>query len=382
MRKPKKICFVSFDPEFFGGSSLLLKNFIKYLKQKRKKYNIVWVYPGKTNEKRKIDNIEYISIRSGGFYPIGKIIFDLRLLKFFSDNKFDLVNIHNEGGIWVSFLKKRKLSKQIISTFHGSEFFYYRNMLKQFGPVKKSIFFPILLISYLFDGFRVRNSDKIICVSEHVKKELESLYGKIENMEVIRTGVDLEKFKPRDKGKARKKLKLEKDKIYGLYVGRGGYWTKGLDKIINLSKEIYKLKKNYRLLIIGANREKVKHLLDEKFIIFLSPQNREKMPYYYNSADIFFNLSRYEGGAPTLVTSEAMASGCLIVTDKQANQEIIEDGVNGLIIENNYKKEAKRVLSIFKNKKKKKTIIKNALKTIKKLSLEKWGRKYLNIFLN
>ena len=112
-------------------------------------------------------------------------------------------------------------------------------------------------------------------------------------------------------------------------------------------------------------------------MISFPPQSREKLPYYYNSADIFFNMSRYEGGAPTLVTSEAMSSGCLVVCSKDSNQEIIEGGKNGLIVEKWGKKEAKKILNNKNNKK----ILLNSMKTIKEISLEKWRKKYLNKLL-
>jgi len=80
----------------------------------------------------------------------------------------------------------------------------------------------------------------------------------------------------------------------------------------------------------------------------------------------FFCMSRYEGGAPTLVTSEAMASGCLVVCSKDSEQEIIEDKKNGLIIEEFGEKDAEKVLEILKDKKKKEEMIKNSIKNNKR----------------
>ncbi|MBU1200869.1 MAG: glycosyltransferase, partial [Nanoarchaeota archaeon] len=107
---------------------------------------------------------------------------------------------------------------------------------------------------------------------------------------------------------------------------------------------------------------------------------REDMPDYYNSSDIFFSMSRCEGGAPTMVTSEAMASGCLIVTDKEANQEIIEDGGNGVLISGEYPQEAERILGIIKDRRKLDQIIRGSLKSARGLCLEIWGKRYLEIF--
>ncbi|MEM4325818.1 MAG: glycosyltransferase family 4 protein [Candidatus Pacearchaeota archaeon] len=213
-----------------------------------------------------------------------------------------------------------------------------------------------------------------------MKDELEYLYGRRKEVYVIRTGVDLNIFKPRNKILAKKKLGLEKNKIYGLYIGRGGYWMKGLDKTISLSKEIFNKNQNFRLLVIGADIEKVRRFLDNRFVIFLPPQTQNKIYYYYNASDIFFCLSRYEGGGPTLVTSEAMASGCLIVTDEEAKQEVLNSS-NSIIVKDNYSKEAEKIIKILNNKKEKNQIISNVLRDVKKLSLENWASNSLKIIL-
>ena len=71
-----------------------------------------------------------------------------------------------------------------------------------------------------------------------------------------------------------------------------------------------------------------------------------------------------------------MASGCLLICSKDAEQEIIENGKNGLMINNFDKNDAEKILEFLKDEKKKKSIIKNSIKTIKELSLEKWGKRY------
>ena len=75
--------------------------------------------------------------------------------------------------------------------------------------------------------------------------------------------------------------------------------------------------------------------------------------------------------------SEAMASGCLVICSKSSRQEIIDDEKEGIIIGEEYGMETKRILSILNDKKKLNNIIKNSQKKIKELSLEKWGKRYL-----
>ncbi|MCK5624625.1 glycosyltransferase family 4 protein [Candidatus Pacearchaeota archaeon] len=364
------------DPNFLGGLALYQKNLISCLS---KDVNLSLIYKGSENKKKIDKEVNFFQIKAPDISFIGNFIFEFKVRNFLKRNKFNLLNSHGFTGLWMESSKK---NTKLIHTYHGSTYHFYKNHLKRFNKLKRILFYPILIIPYFIERFPMKKANQVICVSEHVKNDLINLHGTRKNIDVIRTGVDLKDFKLRDKKKVRKKLILDEKKIYGLYVGRGGFWTKGLDKVINLSKEIYKLDNNFRLIIIGAEKNKVKHLLNNRFTIFLPPQQRKDILYYYNASNIFFSMSRCEGGAPTMVTSEAMASGCLIVTDKEANQEIFKDKINGLILSGDYVKEGKRILKAIKNKKEMKKIINNSLKTIKNLSLEKWGKKYLNLLIN
>ncbi|HIH51956.1 MAG TPA: glycosyltransferase family 4 protein [Nanoarchaeota archaeon] len=378
--KNKKICFVTINanPEFLGGYVLYHKNLIKYLQRNFKNLEINWVYLGKENRNFSKNGVHYFELKTNklnSFLGIGN---NFCLAKFFKKNYFDVIN--SIGGLWTYFYKKKK-NQRIIQTFHGTVYYFNKNHLKRFNLFQKFLIFPLLLKSWFVERPH-KKVDKIICVSEKVKKQAIKLYSfEDKQVSVIRTGVDLKEFKQRDKSKAKKFLNLNKDYFYGLYVGGGGYWTKGLDRAINLGKEIYQLDNSFRLLVIGPDYEKVKPLLNEPFIVFLKKIPREKMSFYYSASDLFFCMSRYEGGAPTLVVSEAMASGCLLVCSKDSEQEIVEDNKTSLIIEKFDKSDAKRILEAYKSKVLKNEIIKNSFKKINELSLEKWGKKTAEVLL-
>ncbi len=368
-----KICFINTasPPDFLGGSSLFHRNLVTYLRSNHKEIDITWLYFGDEKEEYIKDGVKYIKLKSPKSYSPFSLRKNLALSGFFKENFFDIINTLEDP--WLYFYKKR--DQGIVRAYHGTMFSFYKNYYGRFGWMKK-IFLTLFLIVCWLSEVPNKKVDKFICVSEKVKRQVEKLYGEKNNIAVVRTGVDVRNFKPRDKSETKKRLGLDKTKTYGLYVGRGGYWTKGLDRVINLSEEIYKKNKNYRLLVVGADEEKVKHLLKKEFTILLPPQTRDKLPDYYNSAEVFFCLSRCEGGAPTLVTSEAMASGCFVVCSKDSEQEIIKDKENGLIVERFDEKDAEEILSIINNRKEKEKIIKNSMKTIKELSLEKWGERY------
>jgi len=364
------------DPNYLGGLGVYQSNLISHL---NKKANVSLIYKGLENKDYLYKGVKYFQIKSPEIAFIGNFIFEFKVRNFLKKNKFDIINSHGFTGLWMRSLKG---STKLVHTYHGSTYHFYKNHLKRFSKIKRILFSPILLIPFFVERAPMKKADKVICVSNHVRKELIELHGIRRKIKSINTGVDLKDFKQKDRKEVKERLRFNKDNFYGLYVGRGGFWTKGLDKVINLSKEIYKLNNNFKLIVIGAEINKVKHLLDKRFTILFPPLQRKDIPNYYNVSDIFFSMSRCEGGAPTMVTSEAMASGCLVVTDKEANQEIFKDGKNGLIIKGNYKKDAKRILNTLKDKKEMKNLISNSLKTIKNLSLNKWAKKYIDYLIN
>lgn len=373
-----KICFVGENPETVGGMSLFQRNLIDYLKNNEESFDITWIHRSDKDKEEVVKGIKYVGISLPAVFLLKDIIFNKKVKRYLEKNYFDIVNSHAIWGNWMKSYKKKKIQK-LINTYHGTTYYFYKNHMGRFGCFKKMLYSPLLVFGYFYEKFPMKKADKIICVSDKVKKQVEDLYGKRKNIFVVRTGVDLKEFKLRKKDEVRVKLNLDEKKFYGLYIGGGGYWTKGLDRVVSLGKEIFRVNKDFRLLVIGPNYEKVGHFLKEPFIIFLENITREKMPFYYSASDIFFCMSRYEGGAPTLVVSEAMASGCLLVCSKDSEQEIIKDKENGLIISEFGKKDAKKILEVYKNKKLTEKIIKNSFETVKDLSLEKWGGEYLKI---
>lgn len=374
-----RICFVNgTSPNFNGGIGNYQKNLINYLKNKN--LDITWIYKSDKNEDYSKGDIRYAGLKCNKIPFIEDISFNINARKYLKKNYFDIINSHAIWGHWMRCYKKQK-NQKLIHTYHGATYPYYKVHLKRFSRIKRILLSPLLLYGYLIEKPPIKNADKIICVSEKVKKEILNTYKKRKNVLVIRTGVNIKNFKPRDKNKSREKIGLEEDKIYGLYIAKGGYWIKGLDRAVKVSEEIYKENENYRLIVVGSDQNKVRNLLNHKFIIYKEQVSREEIPFYYNSSDFFFCLSRYEGGAPTLVTSEAMASGCLVISSNDAEQEILYDGENSIIINNFDCKDAKRIIEINRNKQKKQNLLKNSIKAIKEISIEKWGRKYLDNLL-
>jgi len=221
-----KICFVGTNPDFDGGVSLFQKNLIGYIKNTKVLHNITWIYAGEKNIRYPKNGINYIELKIPKILFIEDILFGIKVSKFLKYNNFDIINSHGIWGNWMNNYKKRS-NQRLIHTYHGSAYYLLKNSLGKFGMLKKMIFSPILFFGYVMERPPLNGADKIICVSEKVKFQIQRLYGKSKKMVVIRTGVNLKDFKPRNRNKIKDKLGLDRENIYGLYVGRGGFWTIG-----------------------------------------------------------------------------------------------------------------------------------------------------------
>ncbi len=380
----KTICFILDSHwQFLGGTNIYVKNFLKYLKKSKKKFKILVLYPGKENKHFKENDIELIEIKTGKIFPFNIIKYAKKVTKILKTIKnVDYINSQAMAGYYLKYFKP---SCYVTNTYHGVAYYFYKCHLSRKNFIEKLGALFYMVLGYFLEKPPTKKADAIISVSEHVKKEINNLYKTKKRNIVIRSSVDIFKFKPRNKKKILKKLKLDNNKIYGLYVGRGGFWRKGLDRTIKISKEILKLNPNFMLIVVGPEKNsKNLKLIKElgKNVLYFPVLKRDELADYYAISDIFFCFSRYEGGAPILTLAEAMASGVIPICSEDSNQEIIKNKRNGLIIKNFRKKEAKEILRLLKDKKIKTKIIKNNFKKIKEFSIENWGKKYLRAITN
>jgi len=216
MKMKKKLCIISINPSFNGGISLYTKNLVEYIQKKKIPLEITWIYKGKQNKDYSKGGIRYFETKVPKIPLLEEIIFNKKTKKILNENYFDIVNSHALWGYWMKNYKKKKNSK-IIHIYHGATYNYFKTHLKRFSKIKKILLSPILLFAYFIEKPPIKEADEIICVSDKVKKQLKKNYNSKRNMKVIRTGVNLKEFKKKDKNTCRKELKLEKNKIYGLW---------------------------------------------------------------------------------------------------------------------------------------------------------------------
>ncbi len=186
-------------------------------------------------------------------------------------------------------------------------------------------------------------SSNIICISQELSQMLMEVGIDSEKIEIIPLGVDISKFKPRNKISLKKRLKIDADKII-LFVGR----LNKLKGVNYLLKAIFKLKTRYgkfdffktlKVFIVGNGPEMnnlqklTKKLNLQEIVTFKGELNANELKYWYSSADLFILPTTYPEGRPVVIY-EAMASGCAIIaTNLIGIAEQVKDGFNGFLIE-------------------------------------------------
>jgi len=188
----------------------------------------------------------------------------------------------------------------------------------------------------------VANCEQIVAATEREREDLILHYGASPTkIAVIPCGVNLDLFRPIDKETARRRLRLDHEKVM-LCVGRIDP-LKGLDQLLRALTYI-RGNEAPRLMIVGGDQHSqdevhalqrmARELHIEERVGFVGAVAQEKLPLYYSAADICVISSYYESFG--MVALESLSCGTpLVATDVGAMRHIIRNNEAGRIVEDN-----------------------------------------------
>lgn len=178
----------------------------------------------------------------------------------------------------------------------------------------------------------IKFSDMMITTTPSIKKKMVDRGKDPAQIFVVPNHVDITTFKSIRKQKVRRELGIgEKEKMV-LFIGRFEK-QKNIKNILKVGAEIPEIK--IYLAGNGSQRDEMEGLARslniEDRTYFLGKVPQETLVKYINACDVFFFPTLYEGHPRALV--EVMACRTPIVSSKvEGNQDVIEDGVNGLLV--------------------------------------------------
>ena len=193
----------------------------------------------------------------------------------------------------------------------------------------------VLLYSYVLQSLSFRNIDVFFVLSKK-EQEFFSTFFNPRKVEISPMGLDLERFKPIGKEKARKMLGLDEEKLYLLYVGRLSK-EKGIKYLLLGLKHALDKIPNLQLLVIGDGpmekelKAMCRVLGIKDHVLFLGWMPNERLSLYYNAANVLIFPSLYEGWPITPLEALACKTP-IITTPVGCIPHLLEDIKDGIFV--------------------------------------------------
>ena len=258
-----------------------------------------------------------------------RVFFDLH-----KGNPFDIVLSQSSAGLGI-IKKKMELRVKVVSVSHGSILSEFKTRVSDSNSISDwiGVLRDLVFVLAIFFGRQrdfILNSDKIIAVSNFVKKEIvNETYIPEERVQVIYNGVDSLMFD-------NEYIKRENDAVNILYVGRV-IKSKGVDIILESLSKIGDMR--FYLNVVGDgnfmdNAQKLSNKLGiSQKVKFHKKLGQVEIIKLLYASDIFvMPTRRIEGFPMTLV--EAMFSGIPIVATKIGGvSEAVWDEETGFLVD-------------------------------------------------
>ncbi len=332
----KKILVLGMVPPPVGGMAIYMRDMLD--SNLKEKYNLVHF----DTSKKTSENRPLIVGLGYQLFLILKLIWALII------KRPHLVHIHICSHLSffrssIDFAIAKLFLRKVILHIHGASFIdFYRNSSK----IKKVILRTIL-----------RKSNKIIVLSSHWKRFFQEVVDK-EQIKIVPNGVSISRFQHSDYAKLKEKRKQPTKIFTILFLGALGK-RKGIYDIVKAMPLILEKNDKFLLKIVGPEedsgvRTEIKAMCNQnnltKNVNILSPVDGVEKYNLLSESDVFI-LPSYAENFP-IAMIEAMAAGLpLIMSNIKAISEIIQDGVNGFLVEpGNYEGIAKKILFLMQNR--------------------------------
>lgn len=298
-----------------------------------------------TNSNKKLENVDHNYNIPVERYPFKlnniKAIFKLK--KIIEKEKYDIIHTHTPMGAVVTRLASIKYRKKndvkIIYTAHGFHFY------KKCPIINWLIYYPVeKILSKYTDLIITMNEEDYKFAKKYFKTKIEHIPG---------IGFDEQKFSKKlsniEQNKLKEKLNIDKNSYIISYVAeinkrkRQMYLLKTIKKM-ELTNELFLLigddqnSKNIKKYIKKHNLQK--HV---KIIGF-----QENIGDYLDISNLIISVSNQEG-LPLNIMESMYKEKPIIVTNCRGNIDLIQNKINGIVVDIKNKKQLINSISILKN---------------------------------
>lgn len=268
-----------------------------------------------------------ISERRVGMFYVPKLAGTIKKLNL------DIIHTHTEFSLGIfGRIMAKELDLPLVHTYHTIYEDYTHYLTKLKGLDKGAKAFVRGYTKYCCNTVQV-----VVAPTEKVK-DLLTDYSVYRHIEVIPTGIDLQKFEDgkwtdEEILKAKKNIGVLPEEKVILYVGRISQ-EKNVEELLEAMPQFMIKHKDCKFVVVGngpdkARLEKIADSLDCRGqVIFAGEQPWDLIAKFYKIGDVFVSASQSETQGLTYI--EAMASGLPVVAkDDRCLEGILIDGENG-----------------------------------------------------
>ena len=293
-------------------------------------------------------------------------LYDLYLIKLIKNEKYDIWHFHSLNYKTLLLIKcLKKLNQKVVVTFQGADIQIDKKI--NYGYRLKHKYNQLFLKV-------IPTIDIYFAISNNILNDLHKLNLNKKKIIKIPNAIDFKKIK---------KIKNKKFKKFTvLTIGRFAEKKKGFDLIPKISKFLIG-KIDFQWIIIGRGTKNLKKknffIKNSKYfrIIDEISSNSEyifpntKLVKFYKSSHVYANLARIESFGITII--EAMASFLPVLSFKtKGGDELVKNKKNGYLIKNGeFNEYSKKIISLFTNGLKNKTLIEFNNNYLSKFDLKK-----------
>jgi len=290
----------------------------------------VWVlaprFPGAVDDPPRVLRYPSIPVTTYPDFPLA-IPFARRLAARVRDLDVDVFHAHHPFLLGPAAARlARRLGRPLVFTYHTRYEKY-----AHYVPFSRAV---VERAAVELSARFARRADAVIAPSARVRDELVRR-GVGAPLAVIPTGVDLERFRPGERGAARRALGLSLDEPLLLYVGRLDR-EKSVERVLVAFDHVAGTLPRARLALVGQGKEAAHlralaaRLPSASRVRFLGARPHDALPVCYQAADLFLFASETE--TQGLVLAEAAACGIPAVTVSGPGcDEVVRDGQTGVL---------------------------------------------------
>ena len=303
-----------------GGAETVFLNLVAGLDASRYEPTVVIRGPGYVQNELRRRGIEPLVVEAKGSFNLRSL---RELMRIVRQRRIDLIQSHLLGANVYCSLAGLATGRPVVATFHGAVDFSER---ERFRRAKFAII--------------NRGADRIVFVSEHLRRQAEALSPlDPRKARVVYNGVDIDRFRARERDPGfRDELGIPAGTFL---IGAIGNLRapKGYDVLIRAAARMRQRGEDVRFVIVGDTTKGglhqellalCKELGVNEVVTFAGFQS--DVSRILASLDLFVLSSLSEGFSIAAV--EAMAAGVPVVATRSGGpEEIIEHGVDGLLVE-------------------------------------------------